>query len=130
MVKEQHLVFNLIPPEDSTVPDEALAVLSYGEGFVPTPKFNREKFRLQAFDAMNKLKRCENNQAKNLQQNTNEETPEDINSATELCVPPELKIRGVCIPQPNEHSDPLLTEVVNGIAEFSNTLKPRKAAPN
>ena len=61
---------------------------------------------------------------------TNEETPEEINSATELCVPPELKIRGVCIPQPNEHSDPLITEVVNGIAEFANTLKPRKAAPN
>ena len=32
--------------------------------------------------------------------------------------------------QTNEHSDPLITEVVNGIAEFANTLKPRKAAPN
>ena len=30
----------------------------------------------------------------------------------------------------NEHSDPLITEVVNKIAEFANTLKPRKAAPN
>ena len=55
MVKEQHLVFNLIPPEDLTVPDEALAILSYGEGFVPTPKFNREEFQLQAFNARNKL---------------------------------------------------------------------------
>ena len=132
MVKEQHLVFNLIPPEDLTVPDEALAVLPYGEGFVPTPEFNREEFRLQAFNARNKLERCANNQAKNLQQDINEETWEDINSATELCVPPELKIRGVCIPQTNEHSDPLLTEVVNAIAEFANTLKlrNRKAAPN
>ena len=85
---------------------------------------------MQAFNARNKLERCANNQAKNLQQDINEKTPEDINSATELCVPPELKIRGVCIPQTNEHSDPLITEVVNGIAEFANTLKPRKAAPN
>ena len=92
MVKEQHLVFNLIPPENLTVPDEALAVLSYGEGFVPTPEFNREEFRLQAFNARKKLEWCANNQAKNLQQDINEETPEDINSATELCVPPELKI--------------------------------------
>ena len=109
MVKEQHLVFNLIPPEDLTFPDEALAVLSYGEGFVPTPEVNREEFRLQAFNARNKLERCANNQAKNLQQDINEETREDINSATELCVPPELKIRGVCVPQTNEHSDPLIT---------------------
>ena len=83
MVKEQNLVFNLIPPKDLTVPDEALAVLSYGEGYVPSPKFNREEFRLQAFNARNKLERCANIEVNNLQHDINEETPEDINSATE-----------------------------------------------
>ena len=68
MVKEEHLVFNLIPPEDLAIPDEALAVLLYGEGFVPTPKVDKEHFRLQASNTKKKLEKCANSQAKKLYQ--------------------------------------------------------------
>ena len=107
MVKEEHLVFNLIPPEDLAVPDEALAVLSNGEGFVPTPKYDREQFRLQAFNAKNKLEKCANSQAKKLEQNSNEEPLNDSDTNAALVIRSELRLRGVCLPPANEHGDPL-----------------------
>ena len=87
MVKEEHLVFNLIPPEDLSVPYEALAVLSYNEGFVPTPKFDREQFRLQAFNAKNKLEKCAISQAKKLEKNSNEEPLNDNDTHAALVIP-------------------------------------------
>ena len=130
MVKEEHLVFNLIPPEDLAVTYEALAVLSYGEGFVPTPKFDREQFRLQAFNAKNKLEKCAISQAKKLEKNSNEEPLNDSDTHATLVIPSELRLRRVCLPPANEHGDPLVTEVVNGTNEFANTIKPKKAVPN
>ena len=130
VVKEEHLAFNLIPPEDLAVPYEALAVLSYGEGFVPTSKFDREQFRLQAFNAKSKLEKCTISQAKKLEKNSNEEPLNDSDTHAALVIPSELQLRGVCLPLANEHGDPLVTEVVNGINEFANTIKPKKAVPN
>ena len=47
-----------------------------------------------------------------------------------LVIPSELRLTGVCLPPANEHGDPLVTEVVNGINEFAKTIKPKKAVPN
>ena len=68
LVKEENLVFNLIDPAEVEVPDAALAVLSYGEGFVPTPKFDDHQFRLEAHNASNKLERLANTLARESRQ--------------------------------------------------------------
>ena len=74
-MKEEHLVFNLLEPGEIEVPDAALAVLSYGEGFVPTPKFEDHQFRLEAHNAGNKLERLANTRARLIQEEVTEDEP-------------------------------------------------------
>ena len=85
---------------------------------------------MQAFNAKNKLVKCANSQAKKLEKISNEEPLNDSDTNAALVIPSELRLRGVCLPPANEHGDPLVTEVVNGINEFTNTIKPKKAVPN
>ena len=66
-------MFNLIPPETLDVPEESLAVLSYGESFVPTPNFNSFQFRVNAVNAKHKLEQLANVQAKKLKGTTQNE---------------------------------------------------------
>ena len=128
LVKEENLVFNLINPAEVEVPDAALAVLSYGEGFVPTPKFDDHQFRLEAHNASNKLERLANTLARESRQ------PSVVNDSEEeeqqLTLPKELRYRGVCLPPVNDHHDPLVTQVVNSINQFADNIKPKKPRKN
>ncbi|KAL5270915.1 hypothetical protein ACHWQZ_G001543 [Mnemiopsis leidyi] len=128
LVKEENLVFNLIDSAEVEVPDAALAVLSYGEGFVPTPKFDDHQFRLEAHNAGNKLERLANTFARESRQ------PSVVNDTEEeeqqLSVPKELRYRGVCLPPVNDHHDPLVTQVVNSINQFADNVKPKKPRKN
>ena len=127
-VKEESLVFNLIPPDVLEVPDAALVVLAYGEGFVISPKFNEFQFRLDAANARNKLERLANQRKKILANGTLEEEIEENEST--LMVPVELLYRGVCNIPPNEHNDPLVKSVLEGISNMAETIKPERLKGN
>jgi hypothetical protein len=129
LVKEEHLVFNLLEPGEIEVPDAALAVLSYGEGFVPTPKFEDHQFRLEAHNAGNKLERLANTRARLIQEEVTEDEPAS-QEEQRLSLPKELRFRGVCLPPANNHHDPLVTQAVNSISQFADNIKPKMVRKN
>ena len=94
--------------------------LPYGEDFVPKPKFDDHQFRLEAQNASNKLERLANTLARESRQ------PSLVNDTEEeeqqLALPKELRYRGVCLPPVNDHHHPLVTQVVNSINQFADTV--------
>ena len=60
------MVLNLVVPEKLAVPHEALAVFSYGPGFVPAPGFNQFRYHLDGFNAKNRLEKLANDQSQKL----------------------------------------------------------------
>ena len=54
-IENQQSVINLISEDRVKIPESSLAVLTKGDGFVPTPRFNRNEFRLDAQNCQNRL---------------------------------------------------------------------------
>ena len=52
---ESHSIINLIPKDKLEIPNEAIAVLVKGGGFVPTPKFDRDNFRIDSLNCSTRL---------------------------------------------------------------------------
>ena len=121
-VKEENLVFNLLDPEVLTVPDEAMAVLSYGDGFINNPSFDPLRFRRDGFTASNKLAHLANKLASSDSSSDVSVVEEEV--IPDLVVPLDLKLRGLCNPPEETHHDPLISQVRTGIKAFTESLKP------
>ena len=63
---ETRSVINLIPEDKIKIPDEAIAVLIKGDGFVPTPEPDRDTFRLDGLNCSSKLATATNRLVKSL----------------------------------------------------------------
>lgn len=126
-VKRENLVFNLVAPEKLAVPDEALAVLSYGPGFVATPGFDQFRFRLDGFNARNRLEKLANDKSKKLksvEEEEEEEKEEEPVLGIEFVFPRELMKRDVVSQKLNGHNDPVVQQVLTDMGSFTDNLRP------
>ena len=121
---------NLIDPVLLEVPDEALAALSYGTGFIPTPKFDQFRFRLDGYNAKNKLERFANEKGKSLTQVVEEDLDEDTVEGINFIFPRELAKRPISSQVLNCHYDSIVEQVLNGIGSFTDTFIPPKISNN
>ena len=135
MVKEEGMVINLIDSDKLHIPNEAFAVLSYDAGFVHPPTFNKLQYRLDGFNARNRLENYGNCQAAKLQSVVEEgedvlEPPlEEPVNGIRFVFPKELAKCDVYPQQDNNHNDVALKQVLADMGSFVDNVRP-KAIPS
>ena len=116
-------MINLIDPDKLRIPNEAISVLSKGPGFVPTPKFDREKFRLDATNCENRLGAAAIKTAAYNAQSSNDDTNQSLNeeSALPLLKVPKDLMQTDIISQRPRSSDNAVELIRREIREFGNS---------
>ena len=110
MAIKQNLVINL---SDVEIPKYSIAILSYGQGWIPCPDFDQLRFKIDCLNAANKQSWAA----------IFKDSDSNINIPIEL-------LKNEITPSCNEFFDPVIKQVKNEIVEFSNNVNVMKPKRN
>ena len=119
MTENEHSVINLIPNDKVKIPESSLAILTKGEGFVPTPLFNRTQFRLDAQNCQNRLGKLSSRKMTAPDEEIIGPTPNNSEVVGDVRIPKSLITCKVVKPQ-NKTKNTAVEYIREEITEFGN----------